>query len=204
MSATLRQQFYMGAEFAELPVLQHQHAMRFLNRLQAMGNDDRDANRSEYTLRVLNQLLGFGVDAGGSLIEQEDLRISRQHPRNGTQLALTGAKTRARRHHSEELKARVLAECAEPGASVRWTATKYDLNPNVVQRWRRAGAISGLDTLRGTSADGFVALPLIGSGLLPSTDQICIALRDTGRVANICWPVLAAAACAQCLRELLK
>ena len=46
--------------------------------------------------------------------------------------------TRApRRRHSEELKARVLQACVQPGASVAAVAQVHGLNANLVHKWRR-------------------------------------------------------------------
>ena len=42
-----------------------------------------------------------------------------------------------RRRHADELKARVLAACAEPGASVAAVAQAQGLNANLVHKWRR-------------------------------------------------------------------
>ena len=42
-----------------------------------------------------------------------------------------------RRRHADELKARVLAACAEPGASVAAVAQAHWLNANLVHKWRR-------------------------------------------------------------------
>ena len=39
--------------------------------------------------------------------------------------------------HSEQLKAQVLAACAEPGASVSAVALSFGLNANLVHQWRR-------------------------------------------------------------------
>ncbi len=50
-----------------------------------------------------------------------------------------------RRRHSVELKALVLAECAQPGASVASVAMSHGINANVVHKWRRqahAGAVA--------------------------------------------------------------
>ena len=48
--------------------------------------------------------------------------------------------TAPRRRHSEELnaQARLLAACAEPGASVAAVAQAHGLNANLVHKWRRA------------------------------------------------------------------
>ena len=43
-----------------------------------------------------------------------------------------------RRRHSRSFKAQVLAECAQPGASIAGVAVRHGLNPNLVHTWRRA------------------------------------------------------------------
>ena len=40
-----------------------------------------------------------------------------------------------RRVHTSEFKAKVLAECQQPGASVAAVAITHSLNPNVVRKW---------------------------------------------------------------------
>jgi transposase len=52
-----------------------------------------------------------------------------------------------RRRHSAEFKVRVLAACAEPGASISGVALAHGLNANLVRKWR-----SGRDTQRGSMA----------------------------------------------------
>ena len=52
-----------------------------------------------------------------------------------------------RRRHSQELKARVLAACAEPGASISGVALAHGLNANLVRKWR-----SGRGANRGSMA----------------------------------------------------
>jgi transposase len=52
-----------------------------------------------------------------------------------------------RRRHSSELKAKVLAACAEPGASISGIALAHGLNANLVRKWR-----SGRGTKRGSMA----------------------------------------------------
>lgn len=42
----------------------------------------------------------------------------------------------ARRRHSPELKAKVLAACNEPGASIAAVAMAHGLNANLVRKWR--------------------------------------------------------------------
>ena len=50
-----------------------------------------------------------------------------------------------RRRHGEELKAKVLAACDEPGASVAAVARAHDLNANLVHKWRRGRGTAAAD-----------------------------------------------------------
>jgi transposase len=50
---------------------------------------------------------------------------------------------RSRRRHSPAFKAEVLAACSEPGASIAAVAQRYQLNANLVQKWRKAARDSG-------------------------------------------------------------
>lgn len=47
------------------------------------------------------------------------------------------SKSGSRRQHSAELKAKVLAACSEPGASISGVALAHGLNANLVHKWRR-------------------------------------------------------------------
>lgn len=58
-----------------------------------------------------------------------------------------------RRRHSAELKAKVLAACDEPGASISGVALAHGLNTNLVRKWR---------TGRGIERAGLVAPPTVG------------------------------------------
>ena len=70
-----------------------------------------------------------------------------------------------RRRHSEELKARVLAACAEPGASVAAVAQAHGLNANLVHKWRRGCGAPMYNATRparsaATAGAEFIALAL--------------------------------------------
>ena len=60
------------------------------------------------------------------------------------------SKSAPRRRHSAELKAKVLAACDEPGASISGIALAHGLNANLVRKWR-----SG----RGVKLAGVVVAP---------------------------------------------
>ena len=56
------------------------------------------------------------------------------------------SKSAPRRRHSAQLKAKVLAACAEPGASISGVALAHGLNANLVRKWRsgRGVKLAGL------------------------------------------------------------
>ena len=51
------------------------------------------------------------------------------------------SKSGIRRRHSSELKAKVLAACDEPGASISGVALAHGLNTNLVRKWRSGRGI---------------------------------------------------------------
>ena len=132
-----------------------------------------------------------------------------------------------RRRHSTELKAKVLAACAEPGASISGVALAHGLNANLVRKWR-----SGRATQRG----GMAIMPAAGiaqtsalSGAAPEfvavempvppkaaaraaaksmaatpivEPSIHVELRRGPLHLNVRWPTSAAQDCRAWLREL--
>lgn len=117
----------------------------------------------------------------------------------------------ARRHHSAEFKAKVLAACDEPGASVAAVALAHDLNANLVHKWRRCRAAVAVPAIKlGALAPGFVALSLPStppSPVKPASSpaaHIRIAIERGGGRVDVSWPVTAAAECAAWLRQWLR
>ena len=102
-----------------------------------------------------------------------------------------------RRRHSEELKARVVAECAQAGASVAAVALAHGLNANVVHKWRRRG-----DTKASLPVTTFV--PVTAAPAPQAAEPIRVELRRGATMVNIAWPAAASADCAAWLRDLLK
>ena len=102
-----------------------------------------------------------------------------------------------RRRHSAELKAQVLRECAQPGASIAGVALSHGINANVVHRWRRFSAAAPLPDASFVP----VALPA-PSCAAPA--EIRMELRRGATSMTITWPAAAAADCAAWMRELLR
>ncbi len=113
------------------------------------------------------------------------------------------AKKKTRRRYDAEIKQQILAQCAEPGASVASVALSHGINANVVHKWRReaGGALPALQ------APAFVPVPLppaaCSPGPAPAPD-IRIELRRGATSVSVTWPLAAADQCAVWMRELLK
>ena len=112
---------------------------------------------------------------------------------------MTEAKSKTRRLHSGELKQQILAECAQPGASVASVALLHGVNANMVHKWRRLAHGPSLDLQVPT----FVPVKLPAPSCEPAPD-IRIELRRGATSISLTWPVCAAEHCAAWMRELLK
>jgi transposase len=112
---------------------------------------------------------------------------------------MTDAKKNSRRRYGTELKQQILAECAEPGASVADIAMAHGINANVVHKWRRlaSGAVPA------AAIPAFVPVSLPPATCAP-TPEIRIELRRGATQITLSWPLAAANQCAAWMRELLR
>jgi len=109
------------------------------------------------------------------------------------------AKKKTRRRYDAELKQQILAQCAEPGASVASIALSHGINANVVHKWRRE-AVGAQPALQ---APAFIPVSLPPPACAPAPDIRIELHRGTTSVA-VTWPLAAAEQCAVWMRELLK
>jgi transposase len=107
----------------------------------------------------------------------------------------------SRRRYSAELKAEVLAQCGDPGASVAKVAMSHGINTNVVHRWRKLAREGRSEVVRPHRE--FVPVPLTASVPPGSGGEIRLQLRRGATAMTIAWPVSAAAECAGWLRDWL-
>jgi transposase len=114
---------------------------------------------------------------------------------------LEDSKQSSRRRHGAALKAQVLAECAQPHASVASIAMAHSLNANLVHKWRRMAA--KLQALAQSPALEFVAVPLAAQAPMAATD-ITIELRRGAVTLKVSWPMAGAASCAAWVCEVLR
>ena len=135
------------------------------------------------------------------------------------------SKSGPRRRHSDELKAKVVAACNEPGASISGVALAHGLNANLVRKWRcghgaklagtavTSAAASQAPPL-GTTAE-FVAIEMPAppkaatrsaaesTAAAPIAEPLIqIELRRGPLHLNVRWPTAAADDCRAWLSEL--
>ncbi len=114
----------------------------------------------------------------------------------------TVARGKARRSYSDEFKAQVLAECAEPGASVAQVAMSHGINDNVVHRWRQL-VREGRPLTAPAPRSEFLPITLAPAGT-SSDAEIRIEIRRGATAIAVNWPASAAGECAAWLRDWLK
>ena len=108
--------------------------------------------------------------------------------------------SRKRRRYGADLKAQILAECDEPGASVAKVAMAHGINANIVHGWRRLAREGGEVT-----AQQFVPVrvsPAVQHS--PGERSIEVELRRGGITVKLSWPMTAAMDLSAWMRELLR
>ena len=131
-----------------------------------------------------------------------------------------------RRRHGAEFKAKVLAACDEPGASISGVALAHGLNANLVRQWRAGRGVKLAGTTI-TSATASKTAPALGAALefvaiemsAPPKAAACataeppeptrsadppieVELRRGTLHLNVRWPTAAADDCRAWLHEL--
>ena len=123
-----------------------------------------------------------------------------------------------RRAYSAQLKAQVLLQCSQEGASVSGVALSHSLNANMVHRWIREARQRVLVEAAEASGQQFVPLQLqdatvieaeTGTAPVPSeaTGSSCairIEVRRGSAVVSIDWPTECATSCGAWLRDWLR
>lgn len=115
-------------------------------------------------------------------------------------------KRATRRKHGAQFKAEVLEACRQPAASAAAIARLYNLNANVVHRWRaddrRAASPKATDVPTLPVPD-FIGLDVQPEAEIAARD-IRIELKRGSATALVHWPVESASSCAAWLREWLR
>jgi transposase len=186
----------------------------------------RTAGYSRAAIR--EALANVGINLSTSALRREECRLRKQslivetaaHPAPQSAAsgpALTAGKHRVHeppemdtrehvkrtrvRAYAPEFKAQVLAECAQAGAPIAKVALAHGLNANMIHTWRRQVQASGASSV--AVGGVFDAAPLEAPARTDAA-PIHIELRQGATCIAIAWPVEAADACGDWLRELLR
>lgn len=105
------------------------------------------------------------------------------------------APIRQRRYYPGALKAQIVAECDQPGASIAGVALAHGINANLVHKWiRQANSAQAISP---------TFVPVVAT--VPSPNRhIEIRLVRGDVQATVHWPASEAGACAAWLREWLR
>lgn len=82
------EQFSMSAFLAKVAMMHDEDAIGLSHRAEAVSDDHRCTPLDQSIDRFLDQCFRLGIDMTGRLVENQDLRISRQCPCKGDQLPL--------------------------------------------------------------------------------------------------------------------
>jgi transposase len=110
------------------------------------------------------------------------------------------------------MKARILAECDRPDASIAKVALAHGVNANLVHGWRRLererrqAATTAVMATNASATATVEATPFVPVTVTPSTSEapIEIELRRGQLTMKATWPLSAASQCAARAREILR
>ena len=88
VQSVLGHQFLVGPLFHDPPVLQHDNLVGVANGRQTMGDDDSRSTDHQPLQGLLDQHLGFGIDRGRCLVQDQDGGISQHRSGDGQPLPL--------------------------------------------------------------------------------------------------------------------
>lgn len=109
--------------------------------------------------------------------------------------------SRKRRRYGGELKAQIMAECDEPGASVAKVAMAHGINANIVHGWRKLAREAGAVAV----SEHFVPMVVApGEPRVADERAIEVELRRGGITVKLSWPMTAAMELSGWMRELLR
>ena len=114
-----------------------------------------------------------------------------------------------RRFYSAKLKAQVMWECRQSGASVAGVDLTHGINANIVHRWLREPTPSALVPRPQANANANAFVPVTLDETAPdsppqSAADIRVEVHRANTTIVVKWPQPGGAACAAWLREWLR
>ena len=112
-----------------------------------------------------------------------------------------------RRRHSAQLKAEVVSECQQPGASVAAIALARGLNANLVHGWLSLSkaAQKHSDSIEHAGDSRFIEMQLPSATVCSAPSRaIQIEVRRGAMTVSVTWPAESMSECAVWMREFLR
>ena len=111
---------------------------------------------------------------------------------------------KTRRRFTAEFKARIVADCLQPNASVAGIALQHDLNANLVHKWIRAARLQQSEPV----PPAFLPVPLQAPSALRSSmdigDRIRIEIPHANGSLVVNWPLADGDRCLRWLQDWLR
>jgi transposase len=124
---------------------------------------------------------------------------------------MTSESGKTRRRYGAQFKAKVLAQCDEPGMSVAQVAMSHGINANVVHRWRQLARQQGSARQAAPRAQpsaeqpvSFVPLALPAPDGLQGKTEVRLDIKRGAVTVGVAWPEKALGELVGFVRELLK
>jgi len=112
-----------------------------------------------------------------------------------------------RRFYSAELKADVVQQCNQGGASVARVALHHGINANIVHRWLRedenAALMARTQSFIPVTFDNPIATAPVNDSASAGASNIRVEVRRGSSAITVNWPLAGAASCGAWLREWL-
>ena len=113
-----------------------------------------------------------------------------------------------RRYYGPQLKAEIMQQCRQSGASVAGVALAYSINANIVHRWlhedERAALLLRAQSFMPVTLEKVPPAVSAVSPALSATTDIRIEVHKGNSTITVNWPLEGAGACAAWLREWLR
>lgn len=113
--------------------------------------------------------------------------------------------TRRRRTHSPEFKAKLVAECQQPGASIAAIALAHQINDNLLRTWLHKS--TGMKMPSPENSVNDITPRIIPVHLAPPVESvpfIRIHIQQGHTQIHLDWPLTNVAQCSEWLRGFLR
>ena len=112
---------------------------------------------------------------------------------------------RTRRTHSPEFKAKLIAECQQPGASIAAVAMAHQINDNLLRLWLRSATATDAPSQSAKSQEAPPRIvPVQLAAPVEPPPFVRIHIQQGSTQIHLEWPLASVSQCSDWLREFLR